>query len=408
VTRAVAARRAVSAAAWGVVALMVAALAVALTLADRSAAVIGSKPPELVDLVWASPFVAFAIVGAVIVSRRPRNGVGWLLCAIGLCLTVGIAADEYAKYGLLTAPGAVPAPQVGLTLGVLLLVSLPLIALLVLVFPDGRLPSPRWRLLTGVGLAAFAAMLLMELIPPQVELGEDLFLPNPLAVPGLHAAMDRLAPVVTAGMVLFAALAVAAPVVRFRRSRGVERLQLKWVAVAVLMVPLALLVTVGLESVGVLGEDGAVLLGWGLPGVGVAVSIAMAVLRYRLYDIDRVVSRTMTYGLLTAVLGAAYAGGVVVLSQLFAPVAQSSELAVAASTLLVAALFGPLRRQVQRLVDRRFNRSRYDAERTVAGFARGLRAEVDLAQVERDLLAAVHASVEPERAQLWLIAGTER
>jgi hypothetical protein len=200
---------------------------------------------------------------------------------------------------------------------------------------------------------------------------------------------------------------VAAPIVRFRRSRGVERLQLKWVAVAVLMVPLAVLVSSGLHLLGLLGDAGATIVGWGLPGLGVAVSIAVAVLRFRLYDIDRVLSRTLSYGLLTALLGAAYAGGVVVLTQLFAPVAQSSELAVAASTLLVAALFGPLRRQVQRLVDRRFNRSRYDAERTVSGFAHGLRAEVDLAQVERDLLDAVQVSVEPERVQLWL-TGTGR
>jgi hypothetical protein len=271
-----------------------------------------------------------------------------------------------------------------------------LLAVLLLLFPTGRLPSRRWR---PVAWAAWAVLVLAALaapfVPGPVAAGLP---PNPIAIP-LLAGVLRLAAgaagVVLAGVIL---ASVVSLIVRFRRARGAERQQLKWFAYGaalVFVLPVASVVGVHLP-----GPAGRL-----LPTAifsAVPVAIGIAVLRYRLYDIDRLINRSVVYGSLTVLLGGVYAGLVFALSQLLNPADQQSELAVAASTLVVAALFQPARRRIQGLVDRRFNRRRYDAARTVGAFSTRLRDQVDLDTLSAELLAVVDKTVQPNQVSLWL------
>jgi hypothetical protein len=355
------------------------------------------------DLLWVSPFLPFPVVGALILARRPHNRIGWLLSAIGLSLGIGLVGDEYARHGMVTAPGAVPLPEVALLLGSGIILAFPLILLLIVVFPDGRLLSARWRWPVLAGLTAFGLVTLSEMVSPETPFEVPGASPlNPWAVPVVHGLIEAVAPALTMVMVLFALTALASPVVRFRRSRGVERQQLKWLAVAVVLVPVANLAVGALREVGLLSDELAGLFGWALPGIGISVAIAVAVLRYRLYEIDRIVSRSVAYAVVTGVLVGVYAGTVMLLGQVLAPLTRQSDVAVAASTLLVAALFQPVRRGVQSVVDRRFNRARYDAQRTVEDFAARLRDEVDLDDLHHELGRVVAGTVQPASLSLWL------
>jgi hypothetical protein len=308
-------------------------------------------------------------------------------------------------YGLIAHPGSIPgaiwfawldewiwAPAFGA------------VVLLVLVYPTGRLLSARWW------PVALAAVLLIALITFSSAVGPwtDGTFPvqNPLATGG--AAAPGPGPGVLGVLVglitlLVPLLSVASLVIRYRRAAGIERAQLKWFAAVVISVPAFLASTALYQATGAAGVVGNVAgaiayLGFAL----LPVAIGVAVLRYRLYEIDRLVSRTISYGVLTAIVGGLFVVFILVFQAVLAPVTQSNELAVAASTLLAATLFQPLRRRVQRIVDRRFNRSRYDAERTVAAFAERLRDEVDLEQLRAEILATVGATVEPSSVSLWL------
>jgi hypothetical protein len=264
----------------------------------------------------------------------------------------------------------------------------------VILFPDGHLPSRRWRFLMAPVLAALVTGSLVVLVTP-VETG---FLPaNPLAIPGLSVEINGAATgVSTLALVASVLLAVVAVVVRFRRAVGVERQQLKWLVASVplagILFPVSFLADLsGLVDV---ASVAAVAL---LPG-----AIGLAILRYRLYEIDRLVSRTLAWALVTGILVAVFVLLVVGLQAVLAGLTQGQTLAVAASTLVAFALFQPLRARVQRAVDRRFDRGRYDGERVAAAFGERLRDQVDLTGVERDFAGTVGEALSPATSAVWI------
>jgi len=345
--------------------------------------------------------MSFATVGAILVRRLPRNLIGWLLAAGGLCFAAGNGAAGLADYGLTAHPGSVPgaiwfawlsqwiwAPAIGA------------VVLLALVYPSGRMLSPRWRPLGAAGAFVIAFLSVGSAMSPWPA---GVFpAQNPLGIAG--ALPDTASVLVALLTVAVVVLAVTSLVLRYRRAAGIERAQLKWFAyVAAISVP-AVVVTTALY-----GMTGAALIVANVAGLVafggfafVPIAIGIAVLRYRLYEIDRLISRTIGWGVLTVILGAMFVGLVLGLQAVLAPFTGSNELAVAGSTLLVFSLFQPLRRRVQGLVDRRFNRSRYDAERAVDAFAARLRDEVDLDTVQGSLLTIVEATLEPTLSGLWL------
>jgi hypothetical protein len=332
---------------------------------------------------YALTVVSAATVGAVLASRRPLHPVGWLLLALGLSVVAAGVAQGYAGYGL-ARPGSLPGARwvalYGYAAGIAFSA---LVGLILLLTPTGSLPSPRWRW-WAIVTAVVPVVFLLGL-----PLGAGL-LDGPDQVPGLVLATGYL---VTQLAVL---VGVASLVVRFRRARGTERQQLRWVAMAAGLLAVAVAATV----VGALTGHPAVV-EW-TSGVFVAllpVATGAAILRYRLYDLDRIISRTLAYGLLTLLLGGGYAAVVLGLGQLLG---RDSSLVVAVATLAAAAMFRPARRRVQALVDRRFNRRRYDAARTIAAFSARLRQQVDLDTLTSELLGVVEQTMQPTSVSLWL------
>jgi hypothetical protein len=341
-----------------------------------------------------------ATAGAVLASRRPRHLVGWLLLAFGLVpQALSGAAEGYARYGFLARPGTLPwAEQLATLASATFVPGLSLIAFILLLTPTGSLPSVRWRWFAwaaaGLPVVFLAAWLLAVPQPdPESPLAS---VRNPFAIPGLAGAGMIVAGVASPAIALTMAVAAASLLQRFRRSRGSERQQLRWLALAAALAPPVVLATAA-----AIATDNLILAGWtiGLYLALLPLAIAAAIARYRLYDLDRIVSRTLAYGLLTLLLGAGYAGVVLGLGRLLPG---SSSLAVAAATLAMAAVFQPARRRIQRAVDRRFNRRRYDAARTIEAFSARLRDEVDLDTLTVELLAVVDHTMQPTQTSLWL------
>jgi hypothetical protein len=347
---------------------------------------------------------AWPTIGAVIVARRPRNRIGRLCCAVGLLLGPAFFAQDYAWYALIHRPGSLPG---GLAMGwfgnwpwfialVLILVFVPLL------FPNGQLVSQRWRPVAWAAAAWLAPVWVATAFPPGPLEGTGIeTVPNPLGIQGAEAAFKLLEPIAALGVGLLMLLSAASMVVRFRRARGAERQQLKWFTYAavlsVLLFPTYILTGLDARTPAPLGAVIAALWLMGIP-----VAIGVALLRYHLFDIDRLINRTVVYGLLTAMLGLVYVGGVVVFSQVLNRASGDTELAVAASTLVVAALFQPLRRRFQAAVDRRFNRQGYDAAKTIEAFSTRLREQLDLDTLSTELLAVVQQTMQPTKASLWL------
>jgi hypothetical protein len=347
--------------------------------------------------------VSAATVGAVLASRRPRHPVGWLLLGLGLSVSASAVADGYAPYGLLIQPGALPAARyVALYGPALLAISITCIGFILLLTPTGSLPSPRWRWWARVATAAPVVVLVAVTLLPQPLGPEYQSVANPLGLRTLEAPLQAATGVALAVTVLGVLVAAASLVGRFRRARGTERQQLRWVALAAAVVSLA----AALVLAAMVTETPA-LFGWGL-GLCAAVlplAIGAAVLRYRLYDLDRIISRTLAYGLLTVLLGGGYAGVVLGLGQLLG---QNRSLVVAGATLAVAGAFQPARRRIQQVVDRRFNRRRYDAAKTIEAFSARLRDEVDLDALTVELLGVVEQAMQPTSVSLWLRPPAER
>jgi hypothetical protein len=336
------------------------------------------------------PPLTFGPVGLLIATRRRGNAIAWILIALGLGVAASATAGEAAKGDV--GPIAVWLLGVANSVGYVLYVAL--VGTLVLVYPDGRLPSRRWwpagALVSGWAVVALVTLIFAPSIPHEPDP-----IPNPFGVPEVLSQFAELLPNVVLVLLIPLLLAtVAAPIVRWRRSTGVERQQLELFVYAASFVVL-----------------GYVLIVSGLPGpwsslidlaiLALPVAIAFAVLRYRLYDIDVLIERTLVYGALSATVGLTYWLLVLVLQTALRPITGGGELAVAASTLATLALVQPLRTRIQRGVDRRFYRSRYDAARTLDEFGVRLRDEVDLDAVRADLIDAVRHTVQPTHASVW-------
>jgi hypothetical protein len=370
----------------------------------------------IVDVLGAMTTMAFPLVGLVIVSRRPGNTIGWLFLVANLGWAISNTAAAYAECSTLapTMTGAAAAAWLATWPGAL---SIAAYVLIVLLFPDGLPLSTRWRRLTWFVIAygmTDAAMAAFGAGPIQSLLLDGIAMANPLGLGGpLGAAMGDLAngPFQLGMLVLFA-VATIGLVLRFRRSRGVEREQMKWLAWAVAITAALWISSVpAMMAYGSLADAPWWVRVWNElstdSAVVIPIAAGIAITRYRLYDIDRIVSRTVAYGVVTGLLALLFAGLVLALQGLLAPFTAGNGLAVAASTLVVAATFQPLRGRVQRLVDRRFDRSRYDAEAVVGAFVARVRDEVELEALAGEVVRTARRTVAPASAAVWLRSGGE-
>jgi hypothetical protein len=348
--------------------------------------------------------LAFVAVGAVVASRRPRNAVGWILLAEGLLWLVPLVAAAYVGRALFAEPGSLPAGRfVAWVLNWVWILPLAVLPYFFLLFPSGRLRSPRWRVVAWLAPVSALAVVARDAFT-RGPLAAVPSVVNPLGVPG----PERLLPTIgTVGeraigtVVLLAS--VASFVLCFREARGLERQQFKWLVYATAVLVASL--TVG-QVLSALAVPDSITSKFNIvPLIGLPVGVGFAILQHRLYDIDRIINRTLVYGLLTALLGAVYAIGVVLLPQLLG---RTSPLLVAGSTLVAAALFQPLHRPVQDLVDRRFNRRRYDAAKTIDAFSARLRQHTDLDTLTSELCAVVRQTMEPTHVSVWLRPPAER
>jgi len=371
------------------------------TWLDRLIGPRSGNPAE--DAIIVVGFGMFTVVGALLVARRPENPIGWFLSAASL-VVLASALETYAAYVMTTSGRPDWLAVLGVWVNswywfvfiVLAFIYLPLY------FPDGRLPSHRWlpvAVISGVGALVIVVLgMLADTLRGQ---DIDYQIENPIGIEGLAHVEDMPLVIGVLGFPLVVGCvgAVAAVVVRFRRSGGVERQQMKWflyAAAPILTFPL----TDYLPGI-VEGIVSGLVFGWLL--IGLPTAIGIAVLRYRLYDIDVVINHTLVYGSLTAMLALVYFGGVAGLQRLLSPVVgEGKGLAVVASTLLIAALFQPLRRRVQGFIDRRFYRKKYDAQKTLESFSAKLRGASDLDGLNEELLAVVGETVQPSHASLWL------
>ncbi|MDP8973714.1 MAG: hypothetical protein M3N45_11225 [Actinomycetota bacterium] len=361
-------------------------------------------------LIFLLPFLAFPLVGTMIASRRPNNPIGWICLAVGIFWMLANLSSGYGMYGLLARPGSVPFPAAIGSLGEW--VWVPAVGLLgtyvILLFPDGRLPSSRWRPVAWLsGAVIILASAGFALSPGPMD-----GLPgvrNPLGLEKYPWVADA-----TLGVMLLLPLCILASavslLVRFLRSEGEQREQIKWLAFAAFILGLMISSYVipanllpdeagGVDRVWVNLLEDAVTLSF----AAIPVAVGIAILRYRLYDIDLLINRTLVYGSLTATLVAVYVGSVVGLQAILRVLTgQESTLAVVASTLAIAALFNPLRRRVQGFVDRRFYRRKYDAAKTLAAFNARLRDETELETLSGDVVGVVKETMQPAHVSLWL------
>jgi hypothetical protein len=369
----------------------------------------------LSDLLFYGPFLAFPIVGALIASRRPHNPIGWICLAVGLLWMLGGMSEKYTAYGI-AKPGSVSfvATIVALTQWMWIIPVGLLGTYLLLLFPDGRLPSSRWRPLAWLSGPVIVLLGVDSVLAPE-PLTDLEGVRNPFGLEGAPWLVD--AGIVLLLLFVTCILASAVSLVsRYRRSGGEVREQIKWIALAGAFVGLLafLSITLGLLIVPeVMSGGGGSLPLWlqfliyvmNLSFAGVPVAIGFAILRYRLYDIDQLINRTLVYGALSASLALVYFGGVATTQAIFRALTgqeQQPQLAVVVSTLVIAALFNPLRHRIQSFIDRRFYRSKYDARNTLEAFSAKLRDETDLDALGDDLVGVVREPMHPAHVSLWL------
>ena len=354
--------------------------------------------PDLANfLATGAVFVTLPTVGAILAILRPRNPIGWIFLAGGTAFILGIFSTEYVGRAVdtgLPLPGVVFVDWIGAWASglsfILLVIWVPLL------FPDGQLPGPRWRPFAGAAAVITVLAVIGGAVAPNVPLGYTGRLPNPIGFGGplgdVAVAIDiaGLPLLALFGLISFASLAV-----RFRRAHVVERQQLKWFLLAVGYLFAAIVVALVTQNE----------VAWYALEVGFAalpIAVGFAVLRYRLYDIDRIISRTVAYATVTAILAIVFVGGILLFQAVLSSQIRGNSVSVAASTLIAASLFQPLRRGIQTRVDRRFNRARYDAERTVAAFSIRLRDDVDLESLRTDVQSVVVQTVAPASMALWI------
>ena len=357
-------------------------------------------------LAFAFAALAFGTVGALVSSRLPDNRVGWVFCAIDVAVAVGNFGYQYADQALFASSG-LPAGEVAAwSQNLTIPPCFGLIAVALMLFPNGHLPSPRWRAAVLIALTGSV----FEFVGYALRPGhlDAPFKPvvNPVGVDGAFDLFDTISSIGWPFMGIGLVLAAAAMRRRSKQATGLERQQLKWVAFASAVA--GVLIAVDIASFFLASDEAdlnllrTVTLGIAFSVIPVAAGIA--ILRYRLYDIDVVINRTLVYGALTATLAAVYLGSVLLLQLLFAQFTQGSGLAVAASTLAAAALVRPTRARIQGIVDRRFFRRKYDATQTLERFGARLRDEVDLETLKSDLRSAVSETMQPAHVTLWLRA----
>jgi len=399
-------------AAWGLTILTVAVLAAALVFAALNISRIGAARVGL-EAILSAAVLLYAASGRLITSRQPDNAIDWLLGSIGLAVATSLFAEQYALYGLATAPGAVPAAKtIGTLAPVGAFATVLLLFIIVLLFPDGHLPSPRWRPVLWATVVVFIGWGTQQFqtgttvtggLTNALQAGHATY-PNPVGFLPRHGWYSDLLRVIFILAVVTVIAVVASVFARRRGASPERRQQLAWLGyVGALTVTwiLGLGLANWIAPRPANGWLGGVL--WGLvvltPVVGIPLACVVAVLKYRLYDLGRIVSRTVAYAIITGLLVGVYAGLVLLATQV---IRLTSPVAVAVATLAAAALFGPLRSRVQRRVDHRFNRARYDAERTVAAFAARLKEELDAGAVHDDLASTVRAALEPAHVSIWL------
>jgi hypothetical protein len=380
---------------------------VALTALSALLVVLSLSHPNTPVFEWwfGNTFVVIdATVGAIVASRRPENTVGWLLCLSGVAVGASTFISQYAIYALLARPGALPAGEAAAWIASW---SLPIIIGLqvsyLTLFPTGRLPSRRWKPVAWLIVAVVVAAVITSAFASDAYMGSLGPIRNPLAIKGVSEVYKAVSLTMFPLLYVVAALSLF---VRLRYATGIERQQLKWLTYAA--TGFALGVILVLLS-GVLNTPAwfdrtanAVFLA---TSEGIIVAIGIAILRYRLYDIDLLINRTLVYGPLTVALVALYFGGVTTTQALFRTLTSQEELpqlVVVASTLVIAALFTPLRRRIQSFIDKRFYRSKYDAAKTLEAFSAKLRDETDLEALNSELVGVVRETMQPAHVSLWL------
>lgn len=384
----------VMATAFALLALVLVAAAGVLVVVDVAATRVPLSGNTVAALLLGA---TFPVVGWLVASRRRDNSIGWMLLAVGVAFALVTFSGAHAHDGLVANPGSLPLADVTAWLSTLVWVpAWTLVMLLLAFFPDGHLPSRRWRPILWIAAASTVLMLVPNAIAEWPYRGLALLTGALPSTPALDAA--SLLQVI--GLLLSLVVAVAgasALVIRFTRSAGMERQQIKWFAsAAVVEVAVMFVISGGLVPP---PFDVVVVI---VAAPLIPVAIGVAILRYHLYDIDRIISRTVSYGVVTGILAVVFVGTILVMQTVLAPFFGGSSVAVAASTLAVAALFQPLRRQVRSAVDRHFNRSRYHAERAAADFGAHLRDDVDLALLYAEVRGVVAATVEPVTVSVWI------
>jgi hypothetical protein len=389
------------------VAVALAALSVAIAVAGTvMAAAMGRlEVGDFVGVVVIAGTV-YPVVGAFIIVRAAGNRVGWLLLALGILWAVALLVRETAWYGIVIAPGTVPCAALALWASnwiwppgtTILVLGVPFL------FPDGHLPSRRWRAAVIAGVTVTAIAVVGHMLAGWELRGDPAVLQGTFdasMVPGVAGVLTSVGD--TGTFLLLPLISIPAVVVRYRRSRGIARLQMRWflLAIAAFLVLVVGDVLVGKIVPAAQGVLSAVAIGW-LP-----IAIGIAVLRYRLWEIDRLISRTIGWALVTGILVAVFVCVILGMQAMLNGLTQGGTLAVAASTLAVLALFQPLRRRVQSRVDRRFNRSRFDADATAAAFGSRLRDEIDMAGVKADVTTTVRRAFQPSAAAVWVRGETK-
>ena len=357
-------------------------------------------PPEFLPVLLIAVLV-FSTVGALVASRRPENAIGWIFCVLGITLGAAFSAQFYADYSLIVRPGSLPGGEVAiwsLSWTAPVLSAAPTFVLLL--FPDSRLLSRRWRPVAWLAVGA-AAVSVVGLAFQPGTLDEDYpSVTNPFGIGGrVGEVLDLMSSVGAALATVALLLSLLSMVLRFWRSRGEERQQIKWIAYAGAIIITAFLLTEVISGRGLISD-----LIWAAGFVAlVGLPIAVGILKYRLYDIDVVINRTLVYGSLTVALALTYSGSVALLQYLLRTLtAQETQLAVVASTLAIAALFQPLRRRIQEVIDRRLYRRKYDAAKTLEAFGGRLREETDLDRLGDELVEVARETMQPEHVSLWL------
>jgi len=394
--------------AWLLWALALGGLALGLLLDYASSSLAAGS------LILAPVLLAFATAGALVAARRPANPIGWIMDVAALLGALYLFAAGYAAEALLPHPGAPPASPLpggvwaawaaswaGKLGFVLLFVFVPLL------FPDGRLPSARWRPAAGLAAAWLALLVGATMLVPGTMNNAYPAATNPIGLEHAADALNAILAVSFPSLLLVAILPTAALIVRFRRATPEARQQIKWVAFASCLLLAWVVVDALLSRLPQLAGPDALLLTVALVSFPAAIGIAM--LKYRLYDIDLIIHRTLVYSLISALLAPAYFGSVVALQAIFrAATGATSQAAIVMTTLGIAALFFPVRRGVQAFIDRRFYRRKYDAAKTLAEFAAAARDETDLDKLTERLVAVTQETVQPETVGVWLRAGGSR